>query len=669
MHTKAEYDPGRALITGTAILLIAGWLRLGAFQEALVGSDQASILAAAADIAGLRRLPGVGIKSSIGVMQTAVTPYLAALPLIIVPKVIAVKWFFSMMDWLAVAVLFRVTKTRIGWHAAWVAALLYAANPWVLEFVRWIWYQSLISTFATFSFCFFLLLLPGQRNARPHLLMTAGLLSATLMGMVHLAALPWTGLLFAVGFILARHRKLWRGFLAGCGVSLLVTAPYLNYQVQTRFADVVTIFNGSEGGSIPWNTATYRLSAELLSGWSVLMTTRDPLWADSVFSARLVYSIMPVLVGGALACAVFILIRSNKTRTSIPWGLVFSVVWTLLAPSLFLLTPFHLQHFYLLFIFPAPFVIIGYAFTWLASCLGNQTRAWRVLRRVVAIAGTGAALFIAVWWVYIWSVRIGYEQRGKLRAPTRAWLMDEVVTATRVYLGTEPEGNVIIITAYEGDLSPFDWVRNFVQPGKTYDTRVRVAKPDAGFIIPAAPTCYMLGPGADAHQLDAYAPAATAVPHMTIAANPPWIFRCQGKRSPDMQAMASWQNDLSLIDAGIQGNLTNGGKLSITYTWHYKAMDSQPAEVHIFNHLMQDGELVAQVDGVGVPPWQWRDDDVLITHFTLPLPDDLTPGDYTLVTGFYTWPGLERILLEGGEASYQVQTWTYVCPECEAKPH
>ena len=86
-----------------------------------------------------------------------------------------------------------------------------------------------------------------------------------------------------------------------------------------------------------------------------------------------------------------------------------------------------------------------------------------MLRRSGAVAFTAAIVFLTLWWAYLWSVRIGYEQEGQLRAPTRAWLMDEVVAATGAYLESVPEGNVIIITAYEGDLSPFDWVRNFVQ--------------------------------------------------------------------------------------------------------------------------------------------------------------------------------------------------------------
>ena len=84
-------------------LLLAAVLRLAAFDEALIGADQTSILAAAANIASGRDFPGVGIKSSAGVMQTAVTGYLAALPLLLVHRIIAIKWFFSLLDLLALA--------------------------------------------------------------------------------------------------------------------------------------------------------------------------------------------------------------------------------------------------------------------------------------------------------------------------------------------------------------------------------------------------------------------------------------------------------------------------------------------------------------------------------------------------------------------------------------
>ena len=60
---------GRYLLRGLLILLLAAALRLGAFDEALIGADQTSILSGAADIAHGVHFPLIGMKSSIGVMQ------------------------------------------------------------------------------------------------------------------------------------------------------------------------------------------------------------------------------------------------------------------------------------------------------------------------------------------------------------------------------------------------------------------------------------------------------------------------------------------------------------------------------------------------------------------------------------------------------------------------
>jgi hypothetical protein len=72
---------------------------------------------------------------------------------------------------------------------------------------------------------------------------------------------------------------------------------------------------------------------------------------------------------------------------------------------------------------------------------------------------------------------------------------------------------------------------------------------------------------------------------------------------------------------------------------------------------MRDGELVTQIDGEGIPTRYWRDNDVLVTHFTLQLPGTLEPGTYRLLTGAYTWPAVDRVFLEHGEPAYEVAVW------------
>jgi hypothetical protein len=626
------------------IILLAAWLRLAAFEEALVGADQSSILSAAAEIAGFRDFPLVGIKSSIGVMQTAVTPYLAAIPLLLVPKVIAVKWFFSILDLLALALLYQAAKRVFGRQAAVVTALLYAANPWIVEFVRWIWYQTLIPTFATVAFAAFLLLLSPGTSKRQDAWLIPGLFGATLMGLVHLAAIPWAALVFLLGLVIAWRRGLWRSFAVGVLLSLIAASPYLLYLIKSNFADMNLLLQGGSGHTQSLNWATYRLSWELLTGEQVLSTPRDPLWASSVVQVQALYNVVPILLGIAAAASVWRILRDPVDRPA----LAFSLTWTLAAPTLLLFTRFHLQHFYLLFLFPAPYVLIGALFKgWPPSRAGVRAK----LYTVIGYTGIATLMALALWWTYLWTVRIRFENRGILRAPTRAWLMDRTVNEIKHYLNAEPESEVIVLTTFEGgDLSPFDWIRNFV-----HTDRVRVVPAGQGFIIPVHPTCYLLAPGTTAADLWPIASTAIDRKEMAIPATPPWPFYCVPARGPLSEPLARWQNGMSLLGTKVEGDLAPGARLQITHTWHYVAA---PSEYHILNHLLLGETLVAQVDGSGVPGWYWRDDDVLITRFELQIPETLEPGEYRLLTGTYTWPAVDRVFLVSGEAAYEVKRWT-----------
>jgi len=628
---------------GVIIMLIAAWLRLGAFHEALVGADQSSILAAAANIAAFRDFPLVGIKSSVGVMQTAITPYLAAIPLLLVRRVIAVKWFFSVLDLLALALLYRAVKRVFGPLAALIAALLYATNPWVVEFIRWIWYQTLISTFATIAFATFLLLLTGDQHPATSAWMTVGLVAAALMGMVHLAALPWAALLGMLAVYLAWRTRRWRWFVVGVGLSLVVLSPYLIYLVKTQFADV-RLMMGSQDTSWSLNWATYRLAGELLTGRQVFTTPRDSLWEASVVKMPLLYGIVPAALGLALLGSGWRAFVKRQMQTVE----VFTLGWTLLAPTLFLPTHVHLQHFYLLFMFPAPYVLIGIGIrNFFLPVRGMLVKLWRWSGRL-AVA---AILLLSLWWTYIWTVRICFENRGLLRAPTRAWLMDMTVERIAGYLASEPEGNVILLTTFEGgDLSAFDWIRSFV-----HSDRVRVVPTGSGLIVPPGPTCYMITPYASELDLQPIADRLTERAAMRIPAHPPWPTYCTEARAPVSAPLAEWQNGMALLRVDVTETLTPGGYVDITLTWHYRAVASK--EYHIFNHLLLDETLVAQIDGVGVPTWYWRDDDVLVTRFRMALPQQLDPGMYRLLTGSYTWPEVERVLLINGEAAYEAWRW------------
>ncbi len=633
--------------TGVLIVLLAALLRLAGFEESPIGGDQSYILAAAFDAAFLRGLPLVGIKSSVGIPQTAMTSYLAAIPLLIVPRIVAVRWFFSVVDLVAIAWLYQAVRRVSGPVAATIAAAMYAANPWIVEFARWIWYQTLVPAFATIAFSSLLpMATPGirKRNLYP----TVGLLGATLMGAAHLAALPWAVALFVIAALLCwrgtrgSRINMWPGFLLGAGGSALLMLPYLTFLVSTSFADFTSSLQSRARWG--WNQMALRLSSELLTGKEVLSTPRSSLWGESVVWLPFAYHLVLALVALAVLWTGWRILRGSGDRSA----LAFSLGWTLLAPVPFLLSPgVHLQHFYLLTIFPAPFALIG---AWVQGCLSSEKGTTRIAGKIVGIPALASLLLLVTWWAGIWGVRIRLEQEGRLGASTRAWLMDRAAEQVQHYLAEKPACQVIIISYFDGDGSPFEWIRSFVQ-----SDRVRAVQTGQGLIIPASCACYMLGPSASDGDLAPIADRATEQPLMSIPARPPWRFICVPPRSDSASPLAEWRNGLSLLRAEIE-EPQPGGQLHVTYTWHYREVS--PRAYHFFTHLLREGTLVTQSDGPGIPSRYWRDGDVLITRFVLNMPDKLDSGEYQMLVGVYGWPDLERVLLTDGSDTFRLGHWT-----------
>lgn len=88
-----------------------------------------------------------------------------------------------------------------------------------------------------------------------------------------------------------------------------------------------------------------------------------------------------------------------------------------------------------------------------------------------------------------------------------------------------------------------------------------------------------------------------------------------------------------------RGDTSPGGQITVTLYW--RVTQSPPRIWHSFLQIYNaQGEKVKQANdhrpgGDYVPSPLWRAGDVVVDHFVLTLPEELPPGDYTLVAGFY----------------------------------
>lgn len=103
---------------------------------------------------------------------------------------------------------------------------------------------------------------------------------------------------------------------------------------------------------------------------------------------------------------------------------------------------------------------------------------------------------------------------------------------------------------------------------------------------------------------------------------------------------------------------------TISFTLYWQADNATDGEYAVFNHLVNsNGEMVAQIDGSPLPDERrptttWDDDEetFISRPFSLILPDDLAPGEYDLITGFYRRDSNERLQTADGDDSLLVAT-------------
>lgn len=125
-----------------------------------------------------------------------------------------------------------------------------------------------------------------------------------------------------------------------------------------------------------------------------------------------------------------------------------------------------------------------------------------------------------------------------------------------------------------------------------------------------------------------------------VEALPGELLRVQGRRpAPDPSFEYPYGDYLRWLNLEWWGDALPGGELHITLYW--RVTQTPPQTWHTFLQVFNAaGERIKQADdhrpgGVYLPSPQWRPSDVIVDSFTLPLPEELPPGGYTVVAGFY----------------------------------
>jgi len=95
-----------------------------------------------------------------------------------------------------------------------------------------------------------------------------------------------------------------------------------------------------------------------------------------------------------------------------------------------------------------------------------------------------------------------------------------------------------------------------------------------------------------------------------------------------------------------------GSEIVLTTAWQVTARSEhpRPQTLSVFAHLVGPTGAVSVGDGLGFPAIQWLPGDVFVQRNWLPIPPEVSPGQYWMQVGLYSLATEERLpVLEGGQ--------------------
>ena len=203
------------------------------------------------------------------------------------------------------------------------------------------------------------------------------------------------------------------------------------------------------------------------------------------------------------------------------------------------------------------------------------------------------------------------------------------------------DGEALMAFALNAPRSIEFWLR--AEPG--FHT-LRLETPESCLQIPVAPTCLLYGdvPRHAAHcALPDGAPGCLSLALHTLDITPAgeMTFRAQP---------VALSGGLTMQGFRAPQQIEPGGRLIVETSW--RATERLPGDYHLFVHMLDaQGKMVAQFDGVPgedtFPTTSWAAPQSWIEAATLDIPAATPPGVYRLYTGWYRYPELTRLAVEG----------------------
>lgn len=126
--------------------------------------------------------------------------------------------------------------------------------------------------------------------------------------------------------------------------------------------------------------------------------------------------------------------------------------------------------------------------------------------------------------------------------------------------------------------------------------------------------------------------------------------------SPKFPLQTNLDNEIKLLGYDLDSNAYRPGT-AISLTLYWQALDKMSERYTVFSHVLDtSGAIVAQRDSE--PDWgrapttSWLRDEVIADAYAIELPENLAPGDYTLIVGMYRAASGKRLAVLGTDVDH-----------------
>jgi len=635
-----------------AIMLLAAYLRLNNLELTEFKLDEAHVCSRAAEFLASGRPPLIGIGSSVGAANPPFFIYLAAIPVSLSKNPAVIAGFIALLNVGAVLGCYLLTREYFGEKAGLIATLLFAVSTWAVFYSRKIWAQDLLPPFVGL---FFAAVFSTIVKRKPRQLILVFLWLACLI-QLHLSALALIPLV-ALLLLVFRSRISLIPLLAGLLVFVLIFAPYIYYDATHDWINFRTFIEVSRGpGTFDLKSAQYAAQIMAGQGYHALAGASFKEFLAEIIDFAWLNAVETWLLIGGVAYLAWQVLRGWRRRRE---GGVSDeeMKSTILLSWLFVPVLFYVRHttpvypHYFILLYPVQFIIIGVFVTrvldWpssLADSLNPLPLVRLLAGRILPISLVALVLGLALWQVHLTEAFYSFVDRndtsGGHGLPVKYYLQ------AAESLKRLSEGAQVLILS-EGDVpawhetpAVFDFL---LQP----EISPRFINYREALVFPCADALYLLAPGDTpaVSVLDEYAQELIN-DRVSIrgGADAFRFYRFEAGSLVSIKASLADGNMPVALDNGVEilgydvsGEVSPGSDLRLALYWTVRAVPD--ASYHFFNHLVDDeGQRWGQKDGAGYPAGQWREGDVVVSWFDIPIAPDAPPGEYWVLTGMYTYP-------------------------------